>query len=286
MSAACPNVETYIAAGIFNAIGNTGFLLTEQVFVAESVSYKNRGLLSAIPTSVTGIIVLVAGSIAAGKILNVAGWRWGYGICAITLPACAAPLVTILVILEYRAMRKYAPRTPAAADATHGLASRIRALAMDPRKVAVKAGGMATKSRHFAMRACHYIWFDLDFPGALLLIAGLALILIPLSLTSSTHADRWAQPSLIAMLVVGAASLVGLVVWDGWYARKPIVPLSILRRKTIIAACLLGLFDFLAFSLFKTFFPSFLQVAGAYTPGNASLIKYVFPYQKDGRMFC
>ncbi|KAG5978788.1 hypothetical protein E4U55_005943 [Claviceps digitariae] len=248
MSAACPNVETYIAAGIFNALGNTGFLLTEQVFVAETVSLANRGLLSAVPTSITGIVVLLAGSIAAGKNLEIAGWRWGYGISAIVLPVCAAPLVTLLLVLQYKAMKVY------------GVAG---------------ATIVEKKNRRVWSRAARYIWVELDLLGVLLLIAGLALVLVPLSLTGSVHSDRWHSPSLIAMLAVGAVCMACLVVWDGWHAKKPIVPLSLLRRRTTVAACLLGLFDFLSFSLFKAFFPSFLQVAGGYTPADASLVKYV-----------
>lgn len=252
MSAACPNAETYVVAGIFNAWGNTGFLLTEQVFVAETVSKANRGLLSAIPTSITGIAVLVAGSIAAGKIVVTAGWRWGYGIFAIMLPVCAAPLVTLLLVLQHKAMKVY------------GVAS-------------TKSDGKEDETQHRRVwsRVAVYVWVELDMPGALLLMAGSALVLIPLSLTGSSHSDRWQSPSLIAMLVIGAGCLACLVIWDGWHAKKPIIPLSLLRQRTIVAACLLGLFDALSLSLFKTFFPSFLQVAGGYTPGDASLVKYV-----------
>ncbi|KAG6014108.1 hypothetical protein E4U43_006914 [Claviceps pusilla] len=245
MSAACPNVETYIAAGIFNAVGNTGFLLTEQVFVAETVSLANRGLFSAISTSITGIVVLLAGSIAAGKILEVAGWRWGYGISAIVLPVCAAPLVTLLLVLQYKAVK------------VHGVAAPIK---------------VEKKNRRLWTRAASYIWVELDLLGILLLIAGLALVFVPLSMTGSSHSDKWRSPSLIAMLAIGAVCLACLVVWDGWHAKNPIVPLSLLRRRTTVAACLLGLFEFLSFSLFKAFFPSFLQVAGGYTPADASLV--------------
>ncbi|KAG5937468.1 hypothetical protein E4U59_004345 [Claviceps monticola] len=249
MSAACPNAETYVVAGIFNAWGNTGLLLTEQVFVAETVSMANRGLLSAIPTSITGIAVLLAGSIAAGKIVVTAGWRWGYGIFAIMLPVCAAPLVTLLLVLQHKAMKVY------------GVAN-------------TKSDGKEDETQHRRVwsRVAVYVWEELDMPGALLLIAGSALVLIPLSLTGASHSDRWHSPSLIAMLVIGAGCLACLVIWDGWHAKKPIIPLSLLRRRTIVAACLLGLFDALSLSLFKTFFPSFLQVAGGYTPGDASLV--------------
>ena len=88
--------------GIFTAVGDTGLLLTEQVFIAETTSLVNRGLLAAIPEAVGGVVALVAGSIAAGQVLAHAGWRWGYGMWSIVLPVCAAPLDIIMLRLERR----------------------------------------------------------------------------------------------------------------------------------------------------------------------------------------
>lgn len=221
--------------------------MTEQVFIAETTALANRGLLAAIPESVGGIIAIFTGSLAAGHILNTLGWRWGYGIWAIIVPVLALPLLMTMFVLEFRAMRE------------KGLPASL----------------IVTKdSRGLAAKVSKFLWIELDLCGVILLIAGLGLTLVPLSLTGSSNADRWSSPSFISMIIVGAVALVAFGVWDGRFAKTPIIPFSLIRNRSVVSACLLGMFDFLAYSVFTTFFPSFLQVAGNYRPAQASLVKY------------
>lgn len=119
-----------------------------------------------------------------------------------------------------------------------------------------------------------FLWLDLDILGAILLVAGFALVLVPISLTGSADtSDGWSEPSFIAMIVVGVVSLIAFGVWDGKFAAYPFVPYRLLKDHTVIAACLLGGFDFCSYSIFTMLFPSYLQVAGEYSPGDASRIK-------------
>lgn len=64
------------------------------------------------------------------------------------------------------------------------------------------------------------LWVQLDLTGAVLLVAGLSLLLIPLSLAGSNNSGAWTKGSFIAMLVLGVVFLVAFVVWDAWYAKK------------------------------------------------------------------
>ena len=224
--------------------------MTEQVFIAETTTLVNRGFLAALPESVGGIVALFAGSIAAEAVLAHSTWRWGYGMWAIIVPACAGPLIVIMFVLEYRATR---------ADKREG------------KETATNNPGRGKRS--MAKSTLRFLWTQLDILGAVLLVAGMALVLVPLSLTGSTHSDRWSSPPFIAMLVVGVVSLVAFGVWDGWFAKIPIVPLSMMKRLTVVSACLIGAFDFLSYSAFGDFFPSYLQVTANYSPSQASLVR-------------
>lgn len=53
-------------------------------------------------------------------------------------------------------------------------------------------------------------WIELDLPEAVLLVAGLSLLLMPLSLTGSQNSDAWTKGSFIAMLVLFLGSLLDL----------------------------------------------------------------------------
>ena len=117
------------------------------------------------------------------------------------------------------------------------------------------------------------VWVELDFLGCLLLIAGLALILVPVSLTGAKNSEAWSQGSFIAMVVTGAALFIAFLIWDGLFAKKPFVPFKLIRQRTIIAACVMSMLDFMHYSLFSVFFPSYLQVASNFSAGHATRIE-------------
>jgi hypothetical protein len=109
--------------------------------------------------------------------------------------------------------------------------------------------------------------------GCLLLIAGLALILVPVSLTGAKNSEAWSRGSFIAMVVVGAILFITFLIWDGFFAKKPFVPFKLIRQQTIIAACVMSMLDFMHYSLFSVFFPSYLQVASDFSAGHATRIE-------------
>lgn len=121
-------------------------------------------------------------------------------------------------------------------------------------------------------KVLHLLWTEVDLPGLILLVVGLSLVLIPLSLTGSLNPGRWKEGSFIAMLVIGAITFVGFLFWDIKFAKKPYIPANMANR-TVIAACLIQVFDFMEYSLFTIFFSSYLQVAGHYTPAHATRIE-------------
>ncbi|KAJ9420111.1 major facilitator superfamily transporter [Fusarium oxysporum] len=246
MYAACQNIATYIAGGIFESIGDTGYVIMQQVFIADTTSLINRGLWTSLPESFASIPTLYLGSIVADSVLKHSTWRWGYGMWALILPFCAAPLIITLYVLQRRA-RKAGYRRKGAWDA-------------------------ADKTQPLSKRIINLIWVDLDILGAVLLVLGLGLTLIPLSLTGARNSDRWDQGSYIAMLVIGVVVVGVFFVWDTKFAKVPFVPFRMIKERTVVAACVLSMLDFFHYSCFTLFFPSYLQVAGGFSPGHATRI--------------
>lgn len=176
-------------------------------------------------------------------------WRWGWGMWAIVLPICGLPLLCSVFFHQHRAMR-------------NGLGKKHLAgqLGLD-------------ESQPWWKRAYELLWVQLDLPGGLLLLAGLALTLIPISLTGANRSDRWQSATFIALLVVGIVLLVLFALWDIFVAKKPFIPYRMVKSKTVAAACLLGALDFLHYSMFTVFYSSYLQVVGGYSPGHATRIE-------------
>ncbi|KAL2688961.1 hypothetical protein Neosp_003011 [[Neocosmospora] mangrovei] len=240
------NIGNYFTAGLFDAIGATGFTLVQQVFLADATNLVDRAFWSTLPESITTIPALYLGTIMGEGFLN-ATWRWGYGTWAIVTPIVAVPLIATIAVLQKRAKK-------------HGLQV----------KTFSAVAGCSPDSPMWK-KVFHLIWTEIDFLGLILLIAGLSLILIPVSLTGSFNPQRWKEGSFIAMLVIGVICFAAFLVWDLKYAQKPYIPWRMANR-TVIAGCAIQMFDFLGYSLFTIFFPSYLQVAGQFSPGHATRI--------------
>ncbi|KAK0464546.1 major facilitator superfamily domain-containing protein [Desarmillaria tabescens] len=238
MKAASPNVQTWVAAGVFFTVGDVGFASLLNIFIADTTTLLNRGLWSTIPETIASIPSLNIGSIIGGAVLDGPYWRWGYGMWAIILPVAAAPLIIILVICQRKANRLTHTKPQSALDALfHD----------DP----------STPTR--AMKIWKLIWIELDFVGVLLLVVSLALILIPLTLTGTDSPQTWSSPGIIAMIVIGMVLFAVYIFYDAKIASKPLIPYRLARERTLVFACIIEMLDFLYYAAFTSFFPSFLQ---------------------------
>ncbi|KAL4876287.1 siderophore iron transporter mirA [Aspergillus karnatakaensis] len=245
--ASSPAIAQYFVAGVFDAIGSTGFTLTQQVFIADATNLVNRAFWSTLPESITTIPALYLGSIIGERFLYNTGWRWGYGAWSIITPICAIPLVVTVALLQRRAKK-------------HGLGAK---------SLAAVAG--CQPSDPTWKKIYHLIWTELDFLGVILLVTGLSLILVPVSLTGSFNPQRWKEGSFIAMLVVGVVLFAAFIVWDLKFSAKPFIPRRMTNR-TVLMGCFVQTFDFMSYTLFTIFFPSYLQVAGEFKPAHATRI--------------
>jgi MFS family permease len=212
---------------------------------------RNRAFWLSLPETISAVPTLYLGTIVAQAFLDHSTWRWGYGMWAIVTPVVALPLLLTLFIRKIKDRKQYP------ADVLRPRVLRdIRA--DDPLHV----------------KAYQLLWIELDAPGCFLLIAGLALILIPVSLTGARNSGAWENNGgFIAMVVIGAILFVAFIVWDYFFAKKPFIPFRLIKDRTIIAACTLCILDFMHYSLFSVFFPSYLQVAGHFSPGHATRIE-------------
>ena len=108
------------------------------------------------------------------------------------------------------------------------------------------------------------IFIDIDFPGLVLLAAGVALLLLPLTLANDAK-GKWnnrtsteIQPliinltyilsgSMIAMIVLGPFFLIAFGVYEWKFAPRPLAPPRFFKNKSIVGASLIGFFDFVSF---------------------------------------
>jgi SIT family siderophore-iron:H+ symporter-like MFS transporter len=84
------------------------------------------------------------------------------------------------------------------------------------------------------------VFWQTDFVGLLLLVAGLSLLLIPMTI-ARTAARGWQSPLVPGMMVPGGVTLAAFGVWEAKFARFPIFPVYLLHSRTIIFGFMINL---------------------------------------------
>lgn len=249
MMASCQSINTYLAAGIFS--NNIAYIIMVQIFISDTSSFANRGFLLSLPEAVSSVPALYLGSIISQHMLDQSpqGWRWGYGMWAIIIPFTAIPLLTLVIIMKKRVNRPSGIHIPSA--------SIVRGV---------------DKHENIFCKIYHVLWVELDLPGAILLIAALSLILIPITLNSVALNNPRHNGEFIGTFVSGFAVLGAFLLWELRFAKKPFIPFYSICYWSVAAALAMNAFDFMAHQTFDTLFPSFMLVAGHARPQDATRI--------------
>ena len=248
------NVETYASAQIFYSAGSTGLQILQQVFIADTSSFLNRALFSSLPDSPFLVTVWIGPAIAAAILANTS-WRWGYAMWALILPVAFLPLALSLFLNARKAERM-------------GLI------------ITRHRHERAAKAHESLPSAAKRLFDDLDIGGTILLSAGLALILIPLTLVSRSPSG-WRDPSILFMVVTGLILLVLFPLWESRpsLAPHPLLPLQLVKSRTFCAGCALGFFYFAVFYIaVQPYFYSYLLVALNLPVSRAGPITQTFSF--------
>ncbi|KAF7791098.1 hypothetical protein EIP86_002059 [Pleurotus ostreatoroseus] len=152
-----------VGAGI--VLSSIGLQLLTAIIIADTTTLKWRGLvnaLMAVPFIINGFV----GANISTQVIENSTWRWGYGMFTILVPVSLSPLVFTLFWAERKARRL-------------GLVE----------KALGRPAEQTTPSRQKRTSLPVLIWrwteaFDLI--GLVLLVVAVALILVPLTLSSTT----------------------------------------------------------------------------------------------------
>ncbi|TQV93687.1 siderophore iron transporter [Cordyceps javanica] len=242
MMAACNNVEAYAAAQVFQTVGNNGIQYSLSVFVADTSTLQNRGLMQAIVSTPNLFTGFLAGPIASGFVKG-PGWRWAFGMFTIMVPCITLPLYGILVNNFLKAKRL-------------GLVA--------------KSSSNRTPLQSFL----HYCR-EFDAIGLLLLSAGVALFLLPFNLYT-LQARGWTSPLVLSMLIIGVLLIVSFVVWEKFFAPVTFIPYSLLLDRTVFGACILSATLFISYSTWSVFFQSYLQVVKGLSIDNSTYVMQTY----------
>ncbi|KAK7418710.1 hypothetical protein QQX98_003728 [Neonectria punicea] len=239
MMTAANTVEMYAVAQVFQLVGNNGIQYSLTVFVADTSSLRNRGLMQAIVSSPNLVTCWLAGPISSA-FLNGPGWRWAFAMFTVLVPAITLPLFYILLNNYLKAKK----------------------LGLVP-----KTDG--DESHRPVLQSLLYYCRQFDAAGLALLSVGVTLFLLPFNLYTL---QGWNPPLLVGILSTGCILIIIFGVWEKSYAPITLVPYSLLLDRTVAGACILSATLFISFWCWNGFFSSYLQVVNGLSVETASYV--------------
>ncbi|CAO2653230.1 Nn.00g026410.m01.CDS01 [Neocucurbitaria sp. VM-36] len=241
MMASCQNVETYAAAQVFSSTGSQAVSYILTVFIADTSTLKNRALMLSFATSPYVITTWVGGPVAQ-SVLAGPGWRWAFGIFTIIIPVVVIPLAMLVLYNDRKAKKQ-------------GL--------LEPSKI------------QWNVKAIKKFLVDIDAVGILILVAGMALFLLPFSLYSY-QAKKWESPMIIGMIVTGFVLLIAFPFWEKFFAPVTFIPYKLLLDRTVFFAGIMFIFVYFNSAVWGSYFGSMLQVVWNLSVTNASYVSSIY----------
>ncbi|KAK9459969.1 major facilitator superfamily domain-containing protein [Lipomyces oligophaga] len=255
--AAAGGVAAYSSAQIFSASGTTGLLILQQIFVADTTDLLNRALFSVLPDTPFLITVWIAPAITDITTEKFT-WRYGYSMWVLLVPLAASPLLITLFQNQRRA----------------------RQLGLLPKH---------DWSGQTLLSVAKSISNALDIIGIILLTAACAMVLIPLTL-SSTTATHWHDGRIWGLLIGGTVLFFVFVGWELYLATlaeanpydttrlRPLLSLRVLKNRTVLAGCVTIFFYDMAYNVFQPYFFSYLMITRPISTDSAGKIVQVFSF--------
>lgn len=241
------DVQRYAGGSVIYQIGYTGVILDLQLIASDFSLLNWRLLATLIPATPFIINTWISGDITedlTGK------WSWGIGMWAIIVPVSAIPLLVCYIHMHILARRS--------GD-------------MDQFKEE------QTELRHLGFKNYMIsLFWQIDLIGVILMIAVLALILVPLTLAGGVETE-WKKAKIIAPLVVGFVCIPLFVIWE-LKCKFPVVPFRLLKDRGVWAALLVGVFIDFVWYLQGDFMYTVLVVAVHQSVKSATRITSLYSF--------
>lgn len=244
--ASCTSVGSYAGGWIIRTAGYAAVQILMQIVIGDVTSLRYRTLMSSLvsaPYLVNGFV----GARIAASVYTESGWRWGYGMFAILIPGSAVIIIGILAWSQIKAYRLGVVHTANPYVETQ-LREKKEELGPDANKL--KLAGRAF------LLGCQ----EVDLVGLLLFSAGWTCLLLPLTIVNGGKLT-WGNYKIITMLTLGPIILIGMAIYEARFAKFPFIPSRFLKNRTVLAAALIGFFDFISFYLQFTYQYSFIAIA-------------------------
>lgn len=188
------------------------------------------------------VITTWVGGPVAQSVLAGPGWRWAFGIFTIVIPFVVIPLAMLVLYNDRKAK---------------------------------KLGLLESTKIQWNAQAIKEFCVEIDLIGILILVAGMALFLLPMSLWSY-QAKKWESPMIIGMMVAGFVLLISFPIWEKFFAPVTFIPYKLLLDRTVFFAGIMFVFVYFNKAIWGSYFGSMLQVVWGLNVTKASYVSSIY----------
>ncbi|KAL4783351.1 major facilitator superfamily domain-containing protein [Aspergillus varians] len=239
VEASSTGLAALCAGAVLYTLGFTIVQTLVDIIIADVTSTRVRLLATYVPNLHFIITAWVSGNISSA-VMSGTTWRWGMGMWCIIFTALVAPVIGILVFLHGRARR---------------------------------SNNSQQATRWIPLQQ---LFWQLDVPGIVLLIASLALVLAPLTIAGG-ESPKWRTAHVIAPIVIGFCCIPVFVIWQ-LKAPHPLVPFRFLKDRGVWAPLAIATFMNFAFMMQASYLYTVCIVAFDFSVKTATRITTLYMF--------
>ena len=237
-----PTINAYVAGAVLFQIGYSGIIIMLLFILSDFSSLRWRLFFTLCPSFPFIINTWISGNVTAAVGTR---WKWGIGMWAFILPLSCIPLVCCMIHMRWLAGKTEEWRV------------------FKQRKTKFQELGVAGFSK--------YLFWRLDVIGLLLLTVSLGCLLVPLTLAGGIK-ETWKKAHIIVTIVIGGVLIPVFLLWEGYGARDPIIPLHLMKDRGIWSVVSISLFFDFVFAVESNFLYTVLMVAVNESQSSATRI--------------
>lgn len=239
VQASSTGLAAFCAGAVIYTLGFTIVQTLVDIIIADVTSTRVRLLATYVPNLHFIITAWVSGNISSA-VLDGTTWRWGFGMWCLIFTVLVIPVVGTLLFVDRRA----SPKT---------------------------LGAQATRWVPLGR-----LFWQLDVPGVILLVAALALVLTPLTIAGG-ESPKWRTAGVIAPLVIGLCCIPLFVVWQ-LRAPHPLVPFHFLKGRGVWSPLAIATFMNFAYMMQGNYLYTVLIVAFDFSITTATRITTLYMF--------
>ncbi|CUM62663.1 uncharacterized protein PRCAT00000217001 [Priceomyces carsonii] len=209
------DIKRFAGGAVLYQIGYSGIIILLQVIVADLSNLNWRLAVSFVPALPFIINTWVSAEVV-NSLYPTHSWNYGIGIWAFIFPLSCVPLIACMLYMWIKAR----------------VTPEYQALLKEQK---LKKNWVSKSDNIFV----HLFW-ELDLIGILFIICVFGFILVPLTIAGGVQ-STWQKASTIVPLVIGFVLIPFFVLWEGKYAKFPIMPLPLMRDRGVWSALMVAI---------------------------------------------